>query len=111
MTRSCLIAMLLIFGLTIGLCLEPDSGTAAGLGAPDVAGASVGANHAKPLPEVPVVSDLVRLLPVLLLAVLALHLSVWAEFTPAKGHDEPRRPQRLTTAARRGPPVFAGAAA
>lgn len=108
MTRSCLIAMLLLFGLAIGLCLEPDSGTAASVGAPDVAGASVGANHAKPLPKIPVVSDLVRLTPVLLLAVLALHRAVWAEFTPAERHDELRPlPLRSTAAARRGPPALA----
>jgi hypothetical protein len=104
--RSVVVAMLLLVGLAIGLCLEPDSGTAASFGAPEMTQANIGPNHAKPLPRIPLVSDVVRLVPVLLIAILALHRPIWAEFTLAERHDVPRlQPLRSTSAARRGPPA------
>lgn len=108
MKRSLVIAMLLLLGLAIGLCLEPDSGTAASIGAPDITQANVGPNHAKPLPKLPLASDVVRLVPVLMIAVLALHRPIWAEFTLSERQDVPRlEPLRSTAAARRGPPTLA----
>jgi hypothetical protein len=107
--RSTVVAILLLVGLSVGLCLEPDSGTAASVGPPDIAGLSVGANHAKPLPRLLTVTDILRLsAPVLLLAILVLHLVLWTGATTVERIDPPpRRSLPGLVHARRGPPAFA----
>ncbi len=99
-------ALLLLFGLCTGLALQPDDGTA--VRRPEGVGLKVdGANHAKPLPRVLSVADVVSSLAVVS-AVLLLMTS-----PPALGR---RRQVRLVThlsvflahvVARRGPPVQA----
>jgi hypothetical protein len=107
MARSALIGIFLLAGLTLGLCMEPDSGTAASVGVPDIAGAIVGANHAKPLPRVPASSDLLRLsIPAILVTVLAIQGAIWAGLVRIERRDpRPRAPWRSSSAARRGPPA------
>jgi hypothetical protein len=104
---AALIGVVLLVSLVIGLALEPDSGTAAQVGPPDIAGASVGANHAKPLPRLPLPSDLLlTALATLLLAVLARHGTDWAGATLVQVEEAPPPdPLRSRTRGRRGPPI------
>jgi hypothetical protein len=101
------IALLLLFGLGTGLALQPDDGTP--VRRPEGVGLKVdGANHAKPLPRVISIADVISTLAVVLPAVLLL-----MTLRPALG----RRRQVLAVThvsvflapvvARRGPPVHA----
>ncbi len=107
--RSALVGILLLLGLMAGLCLEPDSGTAASVGPPDITGQMVGANHAKPLPRLLSVTDILRLAaPALLLVMLVLRHPVWSGYILVERADPPPPGLLLGRAhARRGPPAFA----
>jgi hypothetical protein len=99
------VALLVLLGLVTGVALQPDDGTP--VTRPPSVGLEIdGANHAKPLPRLPSVVDL---LPGLAVAVSALLVSV--------GSARPLRARRpfddVTTVeiprglapTRRGPPV------
>jgi hypothetical protein len=109
MVKSAIVAALLMLGLLAGVCIEPDSGTAASVGPPDMFGLSVCAQHAKPLPRLPTPADILLLsAPALILAILALHPVVSARAIPVERIDPP--PRRFVLGrvhARRGPPAFA----
>lgn len=113
MTKLTVVGIALLFGLLIGLTHEPDSGTAASVGAPDIAEATVGANHAKPLPRILSVADLLALWRVLTPALLALALALairpmWVRIVRVETDDDrhPSVPWSLGRA-RRGPPALA----
>jgi hypothetical protein len=110
-TKLTVVGIALLFGILIGLTHEPDSGTAASVGAPDIAGEIVGANHAKPLPRLVSVSDLLalwRLLTPTLLALALLFRPAWVRVVRAEPDDDRRRSLRWSQACgRRGPPAFA----
>jgi hypothetical protein len=106
-----MLGIALLFLLLIGLTHEPDSGTAASVGARDVAEATVGANHAKPLPQPLSVSTLLVLWQVLVPVALAL-----AALTALPGGGRSRAVRERVDArrrslawsvdrARRGPPA------
>ena len=108
MIKTTLVAAMLLIGLLAGLAMEPDSGTAASVGPPDITGLSVGANHAKPLPKPPTVVDiLVTAMPTVLL--IALPLTSAAIGHTRVEHDIPlhRSVRRALARARRGPPAIA----
>ena len=110
MTRLTTAAIALLLCLLIGLTQEPDSGTAVSLGPPDVAGATVGANHAKPLPKVTSLTDLLTVWRVLTPALLALGLLVrlvWGGLVCVES-DADRRASVVSSRAwaRRGPPAL-----
>lgn len=109
MVKSAIVAAFLMLGLLAGVCIEPDSGTAASVGPPDITGLSVGANHAKPLPRVPTTTDILRLsASALILVILALHPVASARAIPVERIDPPPRRFLLGQVhARRGPPAFA----
>jgi hypothetical protein len=107
------VGIALLLCLVIGLTQEPDSGTAASVGPPDIAGAMVGANHAKPLPNVRSVTALLALwqvfTPVLLaLGLLARLVQGGLVRLVATESDADRRPSvpRSRARARRGPPAL-----
>jgi hypothetical protein len=110
-TKLSVVGIALLFGLLIGLTHEPDSGTAASVGAPDLHAAMVGPNHAKPLPHVPTESDLLALWQVLtptLIALLLLFRPTWAGFVRVERDPEPDPSVSWSLArARRGPPALA----
>lgn len=106
MRRRTVLCFLLFVGLLVGLTMEPDSGTAASLGRPDVTGATVGANHAKPLPRLLSVDEIARTAAFVLAAVLVLATLVVAG-TPPRAPRESGSSRSLVWArvpARRGPP-------
>jgi hypothetical protein len=108
MTRRCVVGVLLLVGLMVGLALEPDSGTAARVGRPDVTGTTVGANHAKPLPRVTTVTDVVRVsvLATIVLVLLLIQLR-WVSIVREAPHgDRDRSRLRALVRARRGPPAL-----
>lgn len=109
MGRSMIVGILLLLCLTTGICLEPDSGTAASVGAPDISGLSVGAYHAKTLPRIPTAADILLLAaPVLLLAVLVQRLVVWTWCIPVERMVPPALSHLLgPVRALRGPPALA----
>jgi len=107
MGRRVVLGLLLLVGLVVGLTLEPDSGTAASLGHSDVTGATVGANHAKPLPRLLSVDEIARtvacsLVTVLVLVLLAQRGSV-LRAPRAMGSRQSLEWARIP--ARRGPPA------
>ncbi len=113
MAKLTMLAIALLFLLLVGLTHEPDSGTAASVGAPDVAEATVGSNHAKPLPQLVSVVALLVLWGVLIPVVLALAVLVarWVggrRLVPLERVDV-RRPSLAWSVdrSRRGPPVLA----
>jgi hypothetical protein len=106
--RAFLVIALLV-GIVIGLAAEPDSGTQASLGAPDIHGLVLGANHGKPLPTVTTVADLLGLLGLGTATLLTLALVAAADRLPSPlvSHDDGARHRsvfRSPTRARRGPP-------
>lgn len=109
MARRAALCVLLLVGLVIGLALEPDSGTAASLGRPDVTGSTVGANHAKPLPRITTVAEIARATVLTLIVILVLTLLMQVG-TMLRVPDDVR-PLRLALwsrpATRRGPPALA----
>ena len=106
MTRRCAIGVLLLLGLLVGLTLEPDSGTAASLGAPDVTGVTVGANHAKPLPRIVTVVDVVRTSVLVLVILLMLtQLRQVGIVRASRGDDRHRSLLWAQVRALRGPPA------
>jgi hypothetical protein len=98
--------VLLLVALMVGLALEPDSGTAASVGATDVVGDIVGANHAKPLPHVERVEDLVLVAVgvTLIMLVLARALAAGTALSEL-GIDRHRTLLWARVRARRGPPA------
>jgi hypothetical protein len=105
--RTTIVAVALLIGLLAGIALEPDSGTAASVGPPDITGLSVGANHAKPLPKPLSVADILRsALPTVLLMALLLQRPLWVS-SASVGDDDalPRPVRRALARARRGPPA------
>ena len=110
MTRLTAVGITLLLCLVIGLTQEPDSGTAASVGPPDIAGAMVGANHAKPLPSVRTLTDLLTLWQVFTPAVLALALLVqlvWGGLVRVESEADRRHSVAWSRArARRGPPAL-----
>lgn len=108
MTRGAALCLLLFVGLLVGLTLEPDSGTHASLGRPDVTGTTVGANHAKPLPRITTVEEIARAIVPTLVVILVLMLLTLVG-SIRRTPDETRPRDSLLWArvpARRGPPAF-----
>lgn len=108
MTRRVALGLLLLVGLLVGLTLEPDSGTAASLGHPDVTGSTVGANHAKPLPRVTTVAEIAR--TTFVAVYTALLLILLARVSVVRTSRETGTPLTLDWArlpARRAPPALA----
>jgi hypothetical protein len=101
------IGFLLLIGLLVGLTLEPDSGTAASVGPPDVTGDIVGANHAKPLPTVTTVAEVARTTAASVLVVLLLltQLRGVSFLRVTRDNDRQRSLLRSRVHARRGPPA------
>jgi hypothetical protein len=110
MTRRTLLVLALLLGITFGLAFEPDSGTQASVGAPDVHGLVLGANHAKPLPQVASVRQLLSIAGIglaMALAVLIVADPRWAVATQVSADRRHRSVFRSPARARRGPPAFA----
>lgn len=107
MTRRVALCFLLFTGIALGLTLEPDSGTAASLGAPDVTGSTVGANYAKPLPRITTVSEVVRVTVVAFTFALLLQLLAQVSILlRTSDHDGAARSLLWARVpARRGPPA------
>jgi hypothetical protein len=108
MTRRVALSFLLLVGLFVGLTLEPDSGTSASLGAPDVTGTTVGANHAKPLPRLTTVDDIARAAVLAVAVTLVLTLLLQAGTLLRAPRDVGVRRLRVVTRlpARRGSPAL-----
>jgi hypothetical protein len=107
MTKRVALGVLLLVGLLVGLTLEPDSGTAASLGDPDVTGSTVGANHAKPLPRITTVAEIARTTFVAVYAALLLILLVQVGIVRVPLRTgTPRSLDWARLPARRGPPAL-----
>jgi hypothetical protein len=107
-SRRVVLGLLLLMGLLVGLTLEPDSGTAASLGRADVTAATVGANHAKPLPKILTVDEIARAAVISFVTILVLALLVQIGTMPRAPRDVGAR-RSLAWArlpARRGPPAL-----
>lgn len=108
MSRRVAVCFLLLIGLLVGITVEPDSGTQASLGHPDVTGTTVGANYPKPLPRITTVDQvakatIARLVVILVMALLVQVISILR--TP---EDLGSRRSLLwaRVPARRGPPAL-----
>jgi hypothetical protein len=104
-----LLVIALLVGIAIGLAAEPDSGTQASLGAPDIHGLVLGANHGKPLPTVTSVAHLLCLLglgtaTLLTLALLAEAAGPAGRLVTTADDTRHRSVFRSLTRAQRGPP-------
>ncbi|HEY8523944.1 MAG TPA: hypothetical protein VIL48_03205 [Acidimicrobiales bacterium] len=114
LSRLAIVSIALFTFLLVGLIQEPDSGTAASVGPPDVAEATVGPNIAKPLPRVLTASTLLALWRVLTPTVLALALLQLLVGRPPAIHgrdeadDRDRSALRSVARQRRGPPAVVG---
>jgi hypothetical protein len=109
-TKLTVVAIALLFGVLVGLAYEPDVGTPVSVHRTDVAGAIVAADHAKPLPNVKSVSDMLAFWQVLTPTLIAVALFLWS--APLGGRrietDGDRDPSTLWSLerARRGPPAL-----
>jgi hypothetical protein len=104
------IGIVLVLGIVIGLAHEPDLGTPVSVHRADISGAVVGADHAKPLPSVRSMTDLLALWRVFTPVLLALALllgSTWRRTlrTDPDRHWHPSVAWSLARA-RRGPPAL-----
>jgi hypothetical protein len=101
-----LLAFALLVGIVVGLAAEPDSGTQASVGAPDVHGLVLGANHAKPLPTIISVAEMLGLLGLFTATLVGLALLANPERRLVPVDDGPwhRSVFRSLARARRGPP-------
>lgn len=109
LTRRTLLVLALVLGISFGLAFEPDSGTQASVGPPDVHGLMVGANHAKPLPSAPM-RQLLSLLGIgmaVALVAVALCRSPWRPARAPADDIRHRSVFRTSVRARRGPPARA----
>jgi hypothetical protein len=113
MSKRALAGVALLACLFVGLAYEPDSGTAASVGPAEYTDLLVGQNHAKPLPRVTTVSDLVRTLAplTLLLVVLPVLTAGFVALVALARDDRHRTVLRSAVGAVRGPPALAGAPA
>lgn len=109
MTRRAALCLFLLLGILVGLTLEPDSGTPASLGRPDVTGSTVGANHAKPLPRITTIDEIARVIvPSLVVILMLTSLMLVSAILRTTDEPGPRRSllwARIPT--RRGPPALA----
>jgi hypothetical protein len=111
--RLALVGVVLVLGIVIGLAHEPDVGTPVSVHRSGIAGAVVGADHAKPVPAVRSVRDLLAQWRVLVPSLVALVLIVgpaWGwPFRREQDADRDRHPPvpRSLARARRGPPALA----
>lgn len=106
MTRRVVVGIALLVGLLVNLAYQPDVGTAADLHSAGLTDPIVGTNHAKPLPRIVTVTDVLRVsVPALLVMVLLAQLC-WAPLARV-ARDEGRRRSvfRSPVRARRGPPA------
>lgn len=102
-----LLAFALLVGIVVGLAAEPDSGTQASVGAPDVHGLVLGANHAKPLPNIISVGEMLGLLGLFTATLVALALLAnrpERRLVPVEDGTWHRSVFRSLARARRGPP-------
>jgi hypothetical protein len=109
-TMRTLLVLALVLGISFGLAFEPDSGTQAGVGPPDVHGLVLGANHAKPLPTVAPMRQLLCLLGIGVAAALvaaALCRTPWRPVRAVVDDVRHRSVFRSSVRARRGPPARA----
>jgi hypothetical protein len=104
--RSTFVVFALLLTLMVGLTLQPDDGTA--MSRPAGVGLKVdGANHAKPLPRIVSVHDL---LPVLSVSVIVLIAMAAGAVLWLRRREDVAIVRSLVLArviARRGPPVLA----
>ncbi|HEY8544765.1 MAG TPA: hypothetical protein VIL36_06945 [Acidimicrobiales bacterium] len=108
MNRRIALCFLLLLGLLVGITVEPDSGTPANLGRPDVTASTVGANHAKPLPSATSVDEIARTTIVTLVAGLLMALlgrAIGILLRRPDDEESGRPPLGAGVPARRGPPV------
>lgn len=109
MARRTVLCFFLLVGFLVGVAMEPDSGTAASLGRPDVTGSTVGANHAKPLPRITTVDQVARatVLPFVVALVLALLVQAGTLLRTVGDIGTGRSLLWARVPARRGPPALA----
>ena len=109
MRRLMFVGALSLLGLVAGLVLQPDDGTAVQHGEIAVHSVVAGANHAKPLPRIVTLTDLVSTLAlavgVVALAAVARPAIDAARLTRGQWYRRTRL--RSFALAQRGPPTFA----
>jgi hypothetical protein len=107
MARRAVVGIVLLVGLLLGLAYQPDVGTAADLNSANLTDHVVGRNHAKPLPRVVRVTDVVRATVSALLVLVMLVQLGWVSFVRSERHDHRHRSVfRSPAGARRGPPAL-----
>jgi hypothetical protein len=107
MTRQAVVAMVLV-AVLLGLTYQPDIGTAADLNSVNVTDQVVGPNHAKPLPRVVTVVDILRTTTGVLVTLVLLAQLCWVAFTRvAPSAHRHRSVFRSPVRVRRGPPALA----
>jgi hypothetical protein len=98
---------LVLVGLLVNLAYQPDVGTAADLHSAGLTDPLVGTNHAKPLPRVVTVAEVLRVLLGQLLVLVLVAQLCWVVFEDAVREDRRRRSVfRSLVRARRGPPAL-----
>ena len=106
MRKLAVVAVVLLIGILAGIALQPDDGTA--LSRPEGVGAKIdGANHAKPLPRVPSVAEIVSSLAAVVLGLLLLLQQLMWVPDLRRERSGCRRRERLGVRdlSRRGPPL------
>jgi len=105
MRKLAMVAVVLLTGILAGIALQPDDGTA--VSRPEGVGAKIdGANHAKPLPRVPSVAEIVSSLAAVMLGLLLLQQRMWVPDL-RRERSGSRRSELLGVRdlTRRGPPL------
>jgi hypothetical protein len=106
MTRRVVVGFVLLVGLLVNLAYQPDVGTAAHLNSAGLTDPIVGTNHAKPLPRVVTVADVLPTSVTALLLLVLLAQLCWAPFAlVVRDEDRRRSVFRSLVRARRGPPA------
>lgn len=106
MTRRVVVGIALLVGLLVNLAYQPDVGTAADLHSAGLTDPIVGTNHAKPLPRIVTVTDVLPTTVTALLVMVLLAQLCWAPLARVVGDDGRRRSVfRSPVRARRGPPA------
>jgi hypothetical protein len=104
--RVIVVGFVLLVGLLVNLAYQPDVGTAANLHSAGLTDPIVGTNHAKPLPRIVTVADVLRTSVSGLFVLLLLTQLVWVALAPVVRDDGRHRSvYRSLVRARRGPPA------
>lgn len=107
MKRLALGALLVVFLLLLGTTLRPDDGTPYSITPVDSVSSIFGTSHAKPLPRVPSVQDMVGTFALATVAVLVV-LAAGGWISPIRRTDDEAPPVVgwSTARVRRGPPTL-----